>query len=128
MPSRDEQYFRRGAEVVRYRRAAGIKSSDIEKVLSVIRTLPNRQSAQPYAAILAAQAGEYGKSFSVVADEISALSEGRQFNAEIGGIVKTIQKDIKDAGLRLCPRIKGRRRQLSCFKGRRCSQGHSERV
>lgn len=77
----------------------GIRSLDIEKVLSVIKEVTEQTNLLSLnAAILAAQAGEYGKSFSVVADEIRALSE-RTANStrEISGIVKAIQKDIKDA-------------------------------
>ncbi|MBI5640231.1 MAG: HAMP domain-containing protein [Nitrospirae bacterium] len=75
------------------------RSVDIEKVLSVIKDVTEQTNLLSLnAAILAAQAGEYGKSFSVVADEISALSERTASSTrEIGGIVKTIQKDIKDA-------------------------------
>lgn len=77
----------------------GDRSVDIEKVLSVIRDVTEQTNLLSLnAAILAAQAGEYGKSFSVVADEIRALSERTASSTrEIGGIVKTIQKDIKDA-------------------------------
>jgi methyl-accepting chemotaxis protein len=77
----------------------GTRSSDIEKVLSVIKDVTEQTNLLSLnAAILAAQAGEYGKSFSVVADEISGLSERTASSTrEIGGIVKTIQKDIKDA-------------------------------
>jgi len=77
----------------------GARSVDIEKVLSVIRDVTEQTNLLSLnAAILAAQAGEYGKSFSVVADEIRALSERTASSTrEIGGIVKTIQKDIKDA-------------------------------
>lgn len=77
----------------------GSRSSDIEKVLSVIKDVTEQTNLLSLnAAILAAQAGEYGKSFSVVADEIRALSERTASSTrEIGGIVKTIQKDIKDA-------------------------------
>ncbi len=76
----------------------GARSTDIEKVLSVIRDVTEQTNLLSLnAAILAAQAGEYGKSFSVVADEIRALSERTASSTrEIGGIVKTIQKDIKD--------------------------------
>jgi methyl-accepting chemotaxis protein len=76
----------------------GARSVDIEKVLSVIRDVTEQTNLLSLnAAILAAQAGEYGKSFSVVADEIRALSERTASSTrEIGGIVKTIQKDIKD--------------------------------
>ena len=76
------------------------RSADIEKVLSVIKDVTEQTSLLSLnAAILAAQAGEYGKSFSVVADEISALSDRTASSTrEIGGIVKTIQKDIRDAG------------------------------
>jgi methyl-accepting chemotaxis protein len=77
----------------------GSRSADIEKVLSVIKDVTEQTNLLSLnAAILAAQAGEYGKSFSVVADEIRALSERTASSTrEIGGIVKTIQKDIKDA-------------------------------
>jgi len=77
----------------------GTRSVDIEKVLSVIRDVTEQTNLLSLnAAILAAQAGEYGKSFSVVADEIRALSERTASSTrEIGGIVKAIQKDIKDA-------------------------------
>jgi methyl-accepting chemotaxis protein len=77
----------------------GTRSSDIEKVLSVIKDVTEQTNLLSLnAAILAAQAGEYGKSFSVVADEIRALSERTAASTrEIGGIVKTIQQDIRDA-------------------------------
>jgi methyl-accepting chemotaxis protein len=77
----------------------GTRSSDIEKVLSVIKDVTEQTNLLSLnAAILAAQAGEYGKSFSVVADEIRALSERTASSTrDIGGIVKTIQQDIRDA-------------------------------
>jgi methyl-accepting chemotaxis protein len=80
-------------------RRLGARSSDIEKVLSVIKDVTEQTNLLSLnAAILAAQAGEYGKSFSVVADEIRGLSERTASSTrEIGGIVKTIQRDIKDA-------------------------------
>jgi methyl-accepting chemotaxis protein len=77
----------------------GTRSIDIEKVLSVIKDVTEQTNLLSLnAAILAAQAGEHGKSFSVVADEIRALSERTSASTrEIGGIVKTIQRDIRDA-------------------------------
>ncbi|MDH4231030.1 MAG: methyl-accepting chemotaxis protein [Nitrospirota bacterium] len=87
---------RKSAEIIR---RLGVRSGDIEKVLSVIKDVTEKTNLLSLnAAILAAQAGEYGKSFSVVADEIRALSDRTSISTrEIGGIVKTIQKDIKDA-------------------------------
>jgi len=77
----------------------GTRSKDIEKVLSVIKDVTEQTNLLSLnAAILAAQAGEHGKSFSVVADEIGALSERTTSSTrEIAGIVKNIQTDIKDA-------------------------------
>ncbi len=87
---------KKSAEIIQ---KLGIRSVDIEKVLSVIKDVAEQTNLLSLnAAILAAQAGEYGKSFSVVADEIRGLSERTSSSTrEIGGIVKTIQKDIKDA-------------------------------
>lgn len=75
------------------------RSADIEKVLSVIKDVTEQTNLLSLnAAILAAQAGEYGRSFSVVADEMSSLSDRTATSTrEIGGIVKTIQGDIRDA-------------------------------
>ncbi len=69
------------------------------KILSVIKDVTEQTNLLSLnAAILAAQAGEYGKSFSVVADEIRGLSERTSSSTrEIGGIIKAIQQDIKGA-------------------------------
>ncbi len=87
---------RKSAEIIQ---RLGVRSVDIEKVLSVIKDVTEQTNLLSLnAAILAAQAGEYGKSFSVVADEIRGLSERTSSSTrEIGGIVKNIQSDIRDA-------------------------------
>ncbi|MEW6107888.1 MAG: methyl-accepting chemotaxis protein [Nitrospirota bacterium] len=87
---------KKSAEIIQ---RLGARSADIEKVLSVIKDVTEQTNLLSLnAAILAAQAGEYGKSFSVVAEEIRALSDRTASSTrEIDGIVKTIQKDIKDA-------------------------------
>ncbi len=75
------------------------RSKDIEKVLSVIREVTEKTNLLSLnAAILAAQAGEYGKGFSVVADEIRSLSDRTSTSArDIAGIVRTIQSEIHEA-------------------------------
>lgn len=75
------------------------RSKDIEKVLSVIREVTEKTNLLSLnAAILAAQAGEYGKGFSVVADEIRSLSDRTSASArDIAGIVRTIQAEIHEA-------------------------------
>jgi methyl-accepting chemotaxis protein len=80
-------------------RQLGMRSKDIEKVLSVIKEVTERTNLLSLnAAILASQAGEYGKSFSVVAEEISALSDRTATSTrDISEIVKSIQKDIRSA-------------------------------
>lgn len=80
-------------------RRLGSRSKDIEKMLSVIKEVTEQTNLLSLnAAILAAQAGEYGKGFSVVADEIRALSDRTASSTkEITGIVRTIQTEISDA-------------------------------
>lgn len=80
-------------------RRLGTRSKDIEKMLSVIKDVTEQTNLLSLnAAILAAQAGEYGKGFSVVSDEIRALSDRTSTSTkEIAGIVSTIQNEIADA-------------------------------
>lgn len=75
------------------------RSADIGKMLRVIKDVTEQTNLLSLnAAILAAQAGEYGKSFSVVADEIRGLSDRTAASTkEISNIVKTIQSEIADA-------------------------------
>lgn len=76
----------------------GARSRDIDKMLSVIRDVTEQTNLLSLnAAILAVQAGEYGKGFSIVSDEIKALSDRTAISTkEIAGIVNTIQKEISD--------------------------------
>jgi len=84
------------AEIVR---RLGSRSKDIEKMLSVIKEVTEQTNLLSLnAAILAAQAGEYGKGFSVVSEEIRALSDRTAASTkEIKSIVSTIQAEINEA-------------------------------
>jgi methyl-accepting chemotaxis protein len=75
-----------------------VKSKDVEKVLTVIADVTKQTNLLSVnAAILAAQAGEYGKGFSVVADEIKTLADRTASSAkEITDIIKAIQKGITE--------------------------------
>lgn len=75
------------------------RSKNIKKVLMVIKEVTESTNLLSLnAAILAAQAGEYGKSFAVVADEIRALSDRTSASArDITQIVGTIQAEITEA-------------------------------
>lgn len=77
----------------------GRRSVDIEKILSVIKNVTEETSLLSLnAAILAARAGEYGKGFSVVADEMRLLSEKTALSTrEISTIISSVQKEIKSA-------------------------------
>jgi len=77
----------------------GVRSKDITKVLGVIREVTEQTNLLSLnAAILAAQAGEQGKAFGVVADEIASLAERTAGSTrEISVIVGAIQKEIAEA-------------------------------
>jgi len=75
----------------------GEKSRDIEKILSVISDITKKTNLLSLnAAILSSQAGEEGKVFSVVADEIKLLADKTRASAkEITEIIKSTQQDIE---------------------------------
>ncbi|NVN93100.1 MAG: GAF domain-containing protein [Desulfuromonadales bacterium] len=75
-------------------------STRIETIVSVINDITKRTSLLALnAAIIAAQAGEYGKSFAVVADEIRNLSlQTGQSTGEITTIIKEILSESRTAG------------------------------
>ncbi len=77
-------------------RSLQIKSHDVEKVLSVLDDVTKQTNLLSVnAAILAAQAGEYGSGFAVVADEIKTFATRTTASAkEITKIIKSIQKEI----------------------------------
>lgn len=77
----------------------GQRSKEIGKIVNVIDDVAMETNLLALnATILAAQAGEYGKGFSVVADEIRELSERTAASTrEITGIVSGIQGEIERA-------------------------------
>jgi methyl-accepting chemotaxis protein len=74
-------------------------SSRIENIVSVINDITKRTNLLALnASIIAAQAGEYGKSFGVVADEIRNLSlQTGHSTSEINGIIEEIMTESKTA-------------------------------
>ena len=77
----------------------GGRSDEIGKILNVIDEITDQTTLLALnAAILAAQAGEHGKGFSVVADEIKDLAERTSFSThEIAGLIQAVQQEVKDA-------------------------------
>lgn len=77
----------------------GVRSDEIGKILNVIDDITDQTTLLALnAAILAAQAGEHGKGFSVVADEIKDLAERTSVSTkEIAELIKTVQTEVKDA-------------------------------
>lgn len=74
----------------------GSRSKDITKILAVIKEVTDETKLLSLnASIIAAQAGEHGKSFAVVAHEIKLLSDKTVGSTiEIEAIVRAIQQDI----------------------------------
>lgn len=75
------------------------RSEEIGSILNVIDEITDQTTLLALnAAILAAQAGEHGKGFSVVANEIKDLAERTAFSTkEIDQIIKGVRHDVMDA-------------------------------
>jgi|GEM_PF-417729 len=77
----------------------GSKSEEIGKIVNVIDDIAEQTNLLALnAAILAAQAGEHGKGFSVVAAEIRNLSERTASSTkEISHLVRGVQDEVRNA-------------------------------
>lgn len=75
------------------------RSIEIGKILKVIRDIADQTNLLALnAAIIAAQSGEHGKSFGVVAEEIRDLAERTAASTtEVSEIINSINKDIEKA-------------------------------
>ncbi len=74
----------------------GKRSQEIGQILKVIDEVTDQTGLLALnAAILAAQAGEHGKGFSVIAEEIKELAERTTASTqEIAGLIVTVQKEV----------------------------------
>lgn len=77
----------------------GDRSIAIGKILNVIEDVAEQTNLLALnAAILAAQAGEYGKGFSVVAAEIRELSERTASSTrDIANLIRSVQEEVDNA-------------------------------
>jgi methyl-accepting chemotaxis protein len=97
---RGMQHIRQSVEkTADYIQKLGGRSEEIGKILNVIDDITDQTTLLALnAAILAAQAGEHGKGFSVVADEIKQLADRTSLSTqEIGNLIQSVQQEVSDA-------------------------------
>ena len=77
----------------------GGRSEEIGNILNVINEITDQTTLLALnAAILAAQAGEHGKGFSVVAGEIKDLAERTALSTqEIDGLIRNVRQEVAEA-------------------------------
>ncbi|MBI5639348.1 MAG: HAMP domain-containing protein [Nitrospirae bacterium] len=80
----------------------GKRTDDIGKILNVIDDVADQTNLLALnAAILASKAGEHGKGFTIVADEIKSLAERASVSTnEIAGLIKSVQ-DVTRSSIRM---------------------------
>ncbi|MCR9097383.1 MAG: methyl-accepting chemotaxis protein [bacterium] len=80
-------------------RGLGARTKEIGGILDVIDDVADETNLLALnAAIIAAQAGEQGKAFSVVADEIKELADRVLASTkEIGGLIRAVQEESENA-------------------------------